>query len=152
MPQALYEVCINKHNKYIVPTCHFCQQFIYFFCYISIFLSLKLSDWLGNKFELIRYKLDKFGDWWGSLLTTCFMFFFKFHCAESLFIYNCSVDSYQGVSCSYILFCECGIWRTWLNIMELCFEVTLWKEKLFNGSQLAKMKKSIPDMSLPWNL
>ena len=22
----------------------------------------------------------------------------------------------------------------------------------FNGSQLAKMKKSIPDMSLPWNL
>ena len=23
---------------------------------------------------------------------------------------------------------------------------------LFNGSQLAKMEKSIPDMSLPWNL
>ena len=23
---------------------------------------------------------------------------------------------------------------------------------LINGSQLAKMKKSIPDMSLPWNL
>ena len=23
---------------------------------------------------------------------------------------------------------------------------------IFNGSQLAKMKKSIPDMSLPWNL
>ena len=26
------------------------------------------------------------------------------------------------------------------------------KSRLVNGSQLAKMKKSIPDMSLPWNL
>ena len=30
--------------------------------------------------------------------------------------------------------------------------ITLIQVPLVNGSQLAKMKKSIPDMSLPWNL
>ena len=29
---------------------------------------------------------------------------------------------------------------------------TIWVSEAINGWQLAKMKKSIPDMSLPWNL
>ena len=31
-------------------------------------------------------------------------------------------------------------------------QITYRRKIYVNGSQLAKMKKSIPDMSLPWNL
>ena len=40
------------------------------------------------------------------------------------------------------------------NLQELtcCGLLKITLLQAFNGWQLAKMKKSIPDMSLPWNL
>ena len=36
-----------------------------------------------------------------------------------------------------------------MNVKKIVFNLN---KNLFNGWQLAEMKKSIPDMSLPWNL
>ena len=38
------------------------------------------------------------------------------------------------------------------NNAKLCKYESTWSNLHINGWQLAKMKKSIPDMSLPWNL
>ena len=38
------------------------------------------------------------------------------------------------------------------DLSLLLFKVQLYQSAELNGWQLAKMKKSIPDMSLPWNL
>ena len=38
------------------------------------------------------------------------------------------------------------------EILILSFIISALYHKYFNGSQLAKLKKSIPDMPLPWNL
>ena len=35
------------------------------------------------------------------------------------------------------------------NVLRISKEIQIEKKILFNSSQLAKMKKSIPDMSLP---
>ena len=46
-------------------------------------------------------------------------------------------------------------WETdpWVTLGDFTVEMqNLEGKSVLNGSQLAKMNKSIPDMSLPWNL
>ena len=47
--------------------------------------------------------------------------------------------------------CRCRIPRDYPNTMVIGDATCLWYDGL-NGSQLAKMKKYIPHMSLPWNV
>ena len=69
-------------------------------------------------------------------------------CIRSLSISDCELYPYRGFAMNKSTLWHFGVWqlveRHFLQWIHIC--------KSFNGWQLAKMKKSIPDMSLPWNL
>ena len=73
----------------------------------------------------------------------CILFTLKYKFCWRVLMVHCTVTCYTTSS----HFSLDRIFRIFST--ETCFRVC---RRYFNGWQLAKMKKSIPDMSLPWNI
>ena len=75
------------------------------------------------------------------------------HRYEFLAAVSCKFDSlaFHLVQVLYLRVTNGKTFRSLMNEGNI-FRKFLFSRLWFNGWQLAKMKKSIPDMSLPWNL
>ena len=131
-------------------------------------------------FHASQYGLGIFfsKDWWPSRCRSCLFFFFFFFlsfvclfvclfcwffCFVLFFVLFCFLFLFVCLFvCLFLIQCGVLVWvRKGTSVMKswkkLSFGspkqvLSLYNEFVVNGSQLAKMKKSIPHMSLPWNL
>ena len=105
---------------------------------LSLFQNMAEEDQDDNRQEPISYVQKLFGDSENDLHQDAIVSLAADCCAWRKFVVICTAAKW---------------WWWWLYTLyerrQICSD-HLFDE--FNGSQLAKMKKSIPDISLPWNL
>ena len=155
---SLFQMSVHKSKVYVHPLPKSLPKFSWYVIrsrWLSIFLSVRVS----NTSERSGGGYLRFCQ--GNMYVDNFVLHIILCCIPSTLFFSLNssvsvnvlpflslVTSVLGI---HLLVTSFTVWYhslLWI-VPELLYLFTLF---LFNGWQLAKMKKSIPDMSLPWNL